>query len=185
MSLLREAPGFDDPVGLLAACHGRIEDQCAMLVRLPAHLQVNGPDEAARRAGERALRYFETAGRHHHADEDEDLFPLLLRRAEVAGESALARLIGELGDQHLELERLWLGLRPLLERIRDGDAVDPDDLPVETFARVYRRHLSREDEQVLPYARRVLSGDERRVLGECMARRRGAVPSGAPRPLRG
>ncbi len=185
MSLLREAPGFDDPVGLLAACHGRIEDQCAMLVRLPTHLQANGSDEAARRAGERALRYFEIAGRHHHADEDEDLFPSLLRRAEVAGESTLVRLIGELGDQHLELERLWLGLRPLLERIRDGDAVDPDDLPVEAFARVYRRHMSREDEQILPYARRVLSGDERRGLGECMARRREVVLSGAPLPPRG
>lgn len=55
IQLPETAPGFDDPLGLLAACHGRIQAQCELLLRLQAHLGQFGSDiqasQAARGSG--------------------------------------------------------------------------------------------------------------------------------------
>ena len=48
MSLFVTAPDFDDPIGLLLACHNKILSHCETLEQLPAHLVSHGPDEEAR-----------------------------------------------------------------------------------------------------------------------------------------
>ena len=70
--------GFEVPLEMLSACHHRIERQCATLRRLVDHLATHGPDQQARDAAAGVMRYFDTAGRDHHADEEEDLFPALI-----------------------------------------------------------------------------------------------------------
>ncbi|MGE8638194.1 MAG: hemerythrin domain-containing protein, partial [Achromobacter sp.] len=52
------APGPDDPLALLSACHGRIARQCATLTRLAAHLPAHGSDAAAQTAAASVARYF-------------------------------------------------------------------------------------------------------------------------------
>jgi hypothetical protein len=42
------AAGFEVPLEMLSACHGRIERQCQTLLRLAPHLATHGPDQAAR-----------------------------------------------------------------------------------------------------------------------------------------
>ena len=71
------AVGFEVPLEMLSACHGRVERQCQTLQRLVPHLTANGPDQAAREAAKSILLYFDTSAKHHHADEAEDLFPAL------------------------------------------------------------------------------------------------------------
>ena len=44
----KTAPGFDDPLALLRACHERITERLDILERLPGHLSANGPDAGAR-----------------------------------------------------------------------------------------------------------------------------------------
>ena len=44
------APSFDDPLGMLRACHGRIERQLLTLGRLVRHLPEHGADADARAA---------------------------------------------------------------------------------------------------------------------------------------
>ena len=65
------AAGFEAPLEMLSACHGRVESQCQTLLRLPPHLAANGPDQAAREAAQNIMRYFDTSARNHHADEEE------------------------------------------------------------------------------------------------------------------
>src|SRR5512137_386080 len=72
------APGYDDPLGMLAACHRRIERQLGTLERLQRHLPVHGCDADARAAAAGILRYFDNAAPHHHADEEDSVFPRLL-----------------------------------------------------------------------------------------------------------
>lgn len=176
MSFSVPAPDFDDPLGLLAACHGRIRERCATLVRLPAHLTARGADAAARTAAARILTYFETAAPHHHADEERDLFPLLRGRARDGGRDEIVRLIDGLAAEHAELDRAWCALRPRLEALRDGDPTPLTDASaVEPLIRLYERHMVREEEGVFAYARVVLGDPERRVLGQAMARRRGCA----------
>ena len=44
------APGFDRPLAVLEACHGRIVRQCGTLGKLLAHLPEHGADAQAARA---------------------------------------------------------------------------------------------------------------------------------------
>ena len=78
---------------MLSACHGRVERQCETLLRLVPHLAANGPDQAAREAAQNVMRYFDTSAPHHHADEEEDLFPALLRSAPDDRACAAARVL--------------------------------------------------------------------------------------------
>ena len=138
------------------------------LLRLPAYLGEHGNDAAVREAASKVIRYFETAGRHHHQDEEQDLFPLLITRADAAQRA----LIGNLTAQHEDLDAAWRVLKPLLETLAEGGTVS-EALPVERFAALYRAHINEENARLLPLARTVLSVEELRALGESMARRRG------------
>ena len=103
------APSFDDPIGVLVACHERMRRQLGTLARLPAHVNNRGVDAEARSAAQAVLRYFDRAGADHHADEDDSVLPRVLARA-----PDLAPLIAQLYDDHAVLQRRWRKLRPLL-----------------------------------------------------------------------
>ena len=79
--------GFEVPLEMLSACHLRIEHQCSTLRRLVPHLLARGADAEARAAAASVLRYFETAAKDHHADEEVDLFPALIES--MAGSDAV------------------------------------------------------------------------------------------------
>jgi len=163
------APGFDQPLALLRACHERIQRQCATLDKLVAHLRTHGLDAEARRAAAEVHRYFTTAGRHHHADEEQDLFPLL------RGDPSLALLLAGLESDHRRMESLWSQLEPLLaapDTITDIDALAAR---VRDFAALYAAHIERENSELLPRAEQLISGPLLAVIGERMARRRGAT----------
>lgn len=168
MQLPASTADFSDPLGILAACHTRIESQCMTLLRLPAYLGEHGNDAAVREAAAKVIRYFETAGRHHHQDEEQNLFPLLIARADASQRA----LIGNLIAQHQDLDAAWCAFKPLLAALAEGGAVS-EALPVERFAALYRAHINEENTRLLPFARAVLSVEELRTLGDNMARRRG------------
>ena len=110
------APAFDDPLGVLSACHRRIERQLATLARLQRHLPAHGCDHDARAAARGILRYFDTAAVNHHADEEGSLFPRLLLHASAAA----APLLADLAADHQRLAGEWRHLRPLLAAICAG-----------------------------------------------------------------
>lgn len=57
------AVGFEVPLEILAACHGRVQRQCETLLRLVAHVQAHGADRPAQEAAAAVMRYFDTAAR--------------------------------------------------------------------------------------------------------------------------
>ena len=102
------APGFDQPLDVLLACHGRIEKQCVTLQKLLAHLPQHGSDAQAQQAARALLNYFDTAAVHHHDDEERNLFPLLER----AGQGEWCEVIELLTGEHDDLAQLWRAIRP-------------------------------------------------------------------------
>lgn len=163
------APGFDQPLALLRACHERIQRQCATLDKFVAHLRAHGLDTEARQAAAEVHRYFSTAGRHHHEDEEQDVFPLL------RGEVTLAPLIAALEADHQRMENLWSQLQPLLaapDTIRD---IEPLATLVGNFNSLYAAHIERENSELLPRAEQLLTGPLLAVIGARMARRRGVT----------
>ena len=163
------APDFSQGLELLHACHGRIEAQCATLLRLPAHLRAHGSDPQAQQAAQAVLRYFLVAAPHHHEDEEQDLFPMLRSM-----DAANALLLDDLSRQHRELEAAWQAVRPWLEKVARGEPVDPDSALVEHLVAQYRAHIAQEEAELLPYCRQALSREQQAELGERMAARRGA-----------
>jgi hemerythrin-like domain-containing protein len=165
---------FDHPLEMLSACHERVLDRVDTLERLAAHLPRHGCDEQARQAAANVMRYFDTAGEHHHDDEERDLFPLLVRMALDDGH-AMA-LIARLKDEHLRLRAMWQTLRGELEQITRGTLAHLDGLRIERFGELYRQHIELEELELLPLAERVLPDADKARMSVAMAQRRGVPP---------
>ena len=167
------AAGFEVPLEMLSACHGRVERQCQTLLRLVPHLAAHGTDQMARDAARNVARYFDTAARHHHADEEEDLFPALLQSAPEAELARLRDLIDALLAQHRELERLWAQLRSKLESLWLGIELELGADEVAPTVDLYRRHIAREEDELLPLSSRLLGAAKLGPIGYAMRLRRG------------
>jgi hemerythrin-like domain-containing protein len=169
------APGFDEPLEMLYACHGRIQDQIATLEKMVPHLARAGCDAAAREAARAVLRYFDSAGAQHHEDEEQDLFPLLRRYAGAAGRGEVLAALDELAREHRSMNEVYARIRPRLEDIAEARSPRLDIEQVAHFAWLYRRHIMREEALAFAYAAEVLTPAERAELGARMAHRRGAA----------
>ena len=163
------APSFDDPLGMISACHRRIEGQLATLARLQAHLPEHGNDDDARAAARAILKYFDNAAPNHHADEEQSLFPrlLALRPAGIDG------LLETLHCEHAALADGWSRLRLPLSGIAAGAGAVLSAADVAEVTAAYAAHISREDGQLIPLARRTLDPAALAAIGREMADRRG------------
>jgi hemerythrin-like domain-containing protein len=124
--------------------------------------------------GQSIVDFLETEMALHVLDEEEDLFPLLRRRAKP-GDGA-DRILGLLSGEHAADEvlahRVCAGLRnAVLSRAQTL----PEDVrnALLTFADRERRHLTVENAIVLPLAQKRLSRRDLQQLSRRMAARRG------------
>ncbi len=163
------APGFDQPLDMLEACHRRIAGQCDTLETLLAHHAVHDSDIQAQQAARAILNYFDTAAVWHHDDEERNLFPLL----EQAGAAGACDLVELLTREHDELALLWRALRPALTEIAASHPARLDESMARRFIALNRSHLDFENTHVLPLARRTLGAADLQRLGSAMAARRG------------
>ena len=169
------APGFDRPLAVLEACHGRIAKQCDTLEKLLAHLHEHGADAQAQQAARAVLAYFDTAAVHHHDDEERNLFPLL----EQAGAPGACELVETLTLEHDAQALIWRRLRAELQAIEAGTAAVLDAELTRRFVEMNRAHLEFENTHVLPLARQVLGAADLERLGRAMAARRGVPFAGS------
>jgi hemerythrin-like domain-containing protein len=166
-------PGFNDPVGLLTACHRRIERFLGALYRIARDREGQELEQAESDALATALRYFRHAAPHHTADEEQGLFPAMTHVDQQAS-SALARLEQEhrrADELHAAVDRTgseWLRAGRLAERQAAELQTALHELSV-----IYREHIRVEEEEVFPLARRVLSSTDLESIGRDMAARRG------------
>jgi hemerythrin-like domain-containing protein len=167
------APSFDDPLGMLSACHGRIERHLATLERLQRHLPEHGADFDARAAARGILRYFDSAAPNHHADEDDSVFPRLLRERPAEAEPLLAALERD----HEALAAKWRRLRPLLTGIAAGMRANLSARQVADIRSAYLAHIAREERELIPLAAATFDPATLAAIGAEMAARRGVDPN--------
>lgn len=165
-------PDFSRPLDALKACHARIRSHCEMLRRLVEHVGARGGDEQARRSAAVVMRYFDTAARLHHEDEEEDLLPRMMSAATLSRGSRLTRLLADIANEHRDMERLWIDLRPVLQELSAGESVRLDELLVDRFGKLYHMHMALEESNVLPLAEMLLSQDDLAEIGAGMRQRR-------------
>lgn len=178
-SLIPVAPALDEPLEILAACHGRVLAQLETLQRLLQHLPVHGADDQARQAAGAVLRYFDTAARHHHEDEEVDLLPALQAAAPPEARTELAGVRQRVLAEHSRMYALWDALRPQLDAVRLGEGASLDRQRVIDMDAIYRQHIEFEESRLLPLSRQLLDAKATRTLSEAMTRRR--APAAARR----
>jgi hemerythrin-like domain-containing protein len=168
-------PGFDDPVGLMTACHRRIERFLAALSRI-ANDRAGGILETPERHDLGvALRYFREAAPHHTADEEQGLFPEL-----ATAEPGSCDAVNQLRHDHRRAEQLHDEVdRAGLEWLRQGTLDEQQTARMQNaldeLTTLYREHIRIEEEQVFPKAAQRLPRSVLDRLGQQMANRRGVV----------
>jgi hemerythrin-like domain-containing protein len=176
MRIRQETADFGHPLQMLEACHDRIEMQCETLRNLAAHLPAHGCDAQAQQAASNVMRYFDSAGRHHHEDEEQDLFPRMIASASGENAERVAVLVGQLKREHRNMEQAWLRLRETLETLAHGGDAPLDEPDVKHFCDMYTNHIASEEQDLIPLASLLLDSDEQAALGRAMAARRGLRP---------
>ena len=180
--LFDSVPGFDQPIAVLKHCHDKIRKQLTTLQNLLGHLGQNGNTPEAQQAAKAVLQYFNKAAHLHHDDEEQDLMPML--QATATGEDAalLATLVPEILADHQRMDQAWLTLRPELDAIAAGTAVQLSAHGVRDYVAAYQAHMSKEEGQLAPMAKRLFSPQQMEQLGTAMQRRRGIAPDAAEAP---
>jgi hemerythrin-like domain-containing protein len=166
------AAGFDSPLEILDGCHARVRRNCDLIERIAEHIEDEGLDDEVRAAASSVLRYFDTAGRDHHRDEEEDLFPALLKAAGSGARASVQSMIDRLRADHERLEALWAAIRLQLEAVRDGRGGAVDLALARALSQAYDDHIVEEERVLLPLARQLLSPATLATLGASMAARR-------------
>ena len=170
------APGFDQPIAVLKHCHDRIRKQLATLEKLGPHLAAHGADEQARQAAVAIMKYFDKAAHWHHADEEENLFPMLQASAQGEDAALLASLGPGIVDEHRQMDAMWQGLHEQLSAIASGASTELRSVEVRRFADMYSAHMEREEGYIAPMAKRLFSPAQMAQLGQAMQARRGIAP---------
>lgn len=172
------APSLDEPLEMLAACHERIRAQLGTLARLAQWLPQHGADEQATRAARSVMRYFDLAAVNHHDDEERDLLPAMLDGADAAERPRLEALAERVVAEHDELRMRWQVLREVLAEVGEGRKAVLDEAKVLQFAALYETHIRLEEDELLPWAERLLGEDAVTRISLSMTDRRRAPPQG-------
>ena len=173
------APGFDQPIAVLKHCHDRIRKQLATMQKLLPHLARHGADEQAQQAAQAVIKYFDKAAHLHHADEEENLVPMLQSVAQGEDAATLAELVPGILRDHDEMDAMWQSLHEELAAIAAGSGQALNAGTVEHFAQRYTAHMEREETRIAPMAKRLFSPEQMAQLGEAMQVRRGILPAPA------
>lgn len=158
---------LDAPLDYMFADHFRQRCVCAHLRRIAAVRQATG-DEAAALAD-----FFERDLPLHHADEDEDLFPAVKRRADP--DDGLEPVLVRLTSDHEQLAPLVATMTTALKRQRSQADVHISRRCANAmlaYAAREHRHLSIENSIVLVIARKRLTSADLHAISLAMQARR-------------
>ena len=157
----------------LKACHERIRSECERLRQLVEHVRQHGCDDQARETATSVIRYFDTAARMHHEDEEEDLLPRMMAAATMSRGSSLTRMVADIATEHRDMDRSWTELRAALQEVLANQPIDY--LQVDRFIKLYRAHIAMEESNVYPLAEMLLTHRDLEDIGTSMAQRRGSA----------
>lgn len=152
---------MDAPLEHLMACHRRIEERLRTLERAAEKLEES--TEEALGAFRSAFAFLDSSGALHTADEEESLFPRLMRALEPGERSYLAGL----EHDHSEAHRIYTELKASLGQPARARCL------VERLCALYRAHIESEDSILQDYARVHLDEKQLSEIAREMKNRRG------------
>jgi len=151
--------GFDDPIGMLADCHRRVEGFLDILCVVVERAQDRELSDEEKSAVQSALHYFKLGGQRHTADEEESLFPRLRGKPNPAIDA-----IAGLQSDHRRANRLHDSIESIYQAWISGGKLAPEEterLLSQTgqLKELYSAHILVEETVVFPYAAKVLDSE--------------------------
>lgn len=168
----------EQPINNFTQCHA------GFVARLRAFGQLPQLVEQARSAqvlAQDMLDMFRGPVLEHHADEEKELFPAVLRSARPGAEAlAVQQMVERLVREHRDVERLWKQLQPQVSAAARGKAQEVDALAVEELVLAYMLHANFEEQHFLPLAEQILArdGNHMAALGMALHLRHAPQPVG-------
>src|SRR4051812_12542491 len=142
-----------DPFEMLERCHRRLEETLATLAT------------PSRQAFDEALAFIDRAVKRHEDDEEQSLFPRLVRVPQ------LAPLLDRLTVQHRDQTALVEELRMLMDDAQPDEAKLAD--VVARLSAAYQQHIKMEERELFPAAKAALDADDLGGMASEMEARRG------------
>jgi hypothetical protein len=153
------------PLAGFSQCHFGIASQLQAFAELPALLAAAAQ---ARNVASHTLSLFKYAVASHHADEENELFPAVLRSA-AKGEEAekVSAMIKRLVAEHRKIESIWKDLEPAVKAAAKNQPAELDLQAVEALVQAYLKHARFEEAEFLPLAETILgrNGNHMAALG--------------------
>ncbi len=163
------AAQFRDPLGYIRAEHDRQQAIFEALRSVVAEPR----DPGARDQSGPVLRYIVEEMPRHIADEEDGLFPLLQERSRPS--DCVGDVIEMLRWEHEIDQELAAWVQASLRRLVESDPFGAPETFLQdclAFAETQCRHLTWENQVILPLARARLTRDDLELLGRAMAARR-------------
>ncbi|MBF0472107.1 MAG: hemerythrin domain-containing protein [Gammaproteobacteria bacterium] len=159
---------FGQPLALIGDCHQRMENHCDLLRQIADRLENGGLGLEDATSAQGIHKYFSKYAPLHQQDEEESLFPRLVRQS-----LKLAEIVHRLKGDHQQQDQLWRELGPQLARINSVQEIAPFVTLCNRFCDALTAHQRDEDENLLLIAQHIFSSREFATIGAEMAARRG------------
>ena len=158
---------LENPLDFLAEDHMRERETCALIDRIAASALMESADL------EQVLTFLEDHLPQHLADEEIDLFPLMLKRCEP--EDEIDKVIDKLQSDHRHANADAPAIAAMIRGHGKGRSRPSrsDCQQMAEFAHHSRRHLILENAVILPIARARLTKEDLNAMKRHMLERRG------------
>ncbi len=153
------------PLEQFSNCHEGILRHLHGLGELPALL---APAQQARTIAHDVVHFFRHAAFEHHVEEEQELFPAVLKSAQPGAEKErVQQLVDQLTREHRAIETQWTHLEPGLKKLAKGQPADVDGNAIAQLVAQYQAHARFEETEFLPLSHQILgrNGNHMAALG--------------------
>lgn len=148
---------LQQPLNDFSNCHAGIMRHLEGFGQLPALL---APVQQARAIASDMVHFFRNAAFEHHAEEERELFPAVLRSAQPGMEKERVRhMVEALTREHRDIEKQWALLEPGLKKLAKGQPAEIDGAAVDKLIAQYQAHARYEEQEFLPLSHEILARD--------------------------
>jgi hypothetical protein len=176
---ISKPPAADEasPLNEFSQCHSGILVQLDKLAGFPEQVAAA---ERLRQTAAGLLSMFSRGVLEHHAEEENELFPAVLRSAQPDEVDQVRQLADRLTREHRVIESLWKRIEGPVGAAAKGRHAEIDSEVVVELVRLYRAHAMFEEEEFLPLSARILgrNGNHMAALGLSLHMRHVPPPVG-------
>ena len=172
------AVDIEQPIDAFLQCHQGILSRLRAAGDLP---RLSADAVRSRKLAADTVELFREAVLQHHADEEKELFPAVLRSAHPGEETTrVCGMIDRLVREHRVVERLWKQLEPEVRAAAAGRDAEVDPIATEQLLSAYLVHANFEEQFFLPLAEQILrrNGNHMAALGLSLHLRHTPLPAG-------